>query len=615
MVSKAGRARRGIVTRTPQARPGQRGPSMHTFRIRSVPYRLLGTSLLALSALACQDLLGLTPGKPDPTGGGGSGGLTTGGGGAGAGTTTTTTRFGTTTSEATGGTAGDGGGGSGGGAAGNGGAGGGCPAECAPSGPCENAECVDGRCVASPKPAGALVDLLPKGDCKASVCDGAGGVVIGPWFDPDDGNECTWDACAAGVAGHLPALDGTPCNLGGGVCAAGQCQVSACAPPNMEKDGTETGVDCGGACGPCATPGAECKVSADCGAALFCSSGVCTPRVLLAMIVKTNTIQLTAFRPGATPPWPEPVTETVNNVAGAGVAFDAAGEGVGVTRAGGSGARFARWKAEAWSASAPLSLSSAAWLPAFARTDAALFVFAQSSNLKHHFTAAAGPAGDPFLDVPSASSPLSGGAGARQGHASFFYAPIDQAGDLVEARFLGGAWTKAAVVLSGNHADCQPVIAPTVTGDLLVAAVRKGDEHELVWRVIAADAPKKQGTIPETLFAPEQPVPKRVALAPLPTGGAILAFRNPAGMLDVRVATDDGEGGFSWTPESVFPTAPIIAGEPALAKGLPGARAELVWIASGGNIVRHARWLDDGTWTAPVEVLSSGAASVAIATP
>ncbi len=408
--------------------------------------------------------------------------------------------------------------------------------------------------MSTPKPAGTLVENAVKGDCKGTVCDGSGAAVLAAWFDPDDGDECTWDACAEGVAGHSPKLDGTPCSSGTGVCAAGACQVSNCTPPNMMKDGTETGIDCGGACEPCLMPGDGCKVSADCGPALFCSTGTCTPRVLLANIIEATTITLGAFRPGAMTPWTLTDPEIGTNLQSAGVAFDAAGEGVAVIRQGGSGARFCRWKAEAWSTSTLLSLSSSGWLPTFARTDAALLVFAQSANSKHQFTIASGPSGDPFGSVGSASSPLSGGAGARDGHASFFHAPIEEAGDLVETRFLGGAWTAPALVLDGNHADTQPVLVPTLTGDLLVAALRENDEHRFVWRVLAPDGAKKLGIIPETLFLAEQTVPRRVALAPLPTGGALLAFRDPAGSLDVRVATDDGEGGFNWTSENVLPS-------------------------------------------------------------
>ena len=588
-------------------RTGQR-VSTSGRRPTAVPARLwlLGAAG-AIEALACQDLIGLTPGQPDPTGSGGSGAFSTtstggsgafsttstggdGGSGGSGGTTGTTTTTTTTTT-------------------------GGCPRECVPTGPCENTECVDNQCVSTPKPAGTLVENAVKGDCKGTVCDGSGAASLAPWFDPDDGEECTWDACAEGVAGHSPKLDGTPCSSGDGVCAAGVCQVSDCAPPNGTKDGAETGIDCGGACEPCLLPGDGCKVSADCGPALFCSTGACAPRVLLANIIKASTITLGAFRPDAMTPWTLTAPEAGSNLQAAGVAFDAAGEGVAVIRQGSSGARFSRWKAETWSPSTLLPLASSAWLPTFARTDLALFVFAQNANSKHQLTLAAGPSGDPFGSVGSASSPLSGGAGVREGHASFFHAPIEEAGDLVEIRFLAGAWSPPALVLDGNHTDTQPVLVPTPTGHLLVAAVRENDEHQLVWRVLAPDGPKKQGTIPETLFLAEQTMPRRVALAPLPTGGALLAFRDPAGALDVRVATDDGEGGFTWTSENVLPSPPLITGEPALATGLPGARAELVWIAQGGDIVRHARWLDDGTWTTPSDVLNTGAASIAIATP
>jgi hypothetical protein len=71
--------------------------------------------------------------------------------------------------------------------------------------------------------------------------------------------------------------DGTPCPTG--TCQAGACvsppvpPAPTCAAPNGLKDGTETGVDCGGACPRCGL-GKGCASAHDCLSA-FCANGVC----------------------------------------------------------------------------------------------------------------------------------------------------------------------------------------------------------------------------------------------------------------------------------------------------------------------------------------------------
>jgi len=68
-------------------------------------------------------------------------------------------------------------------------------------------------------------------DCKVVVCDGAGAAeTIDDDADvPDDGLECTSDACEAGVPVSTPAKPGTPCAAG--MCNAdGQC--TGCTDPS-----------------------------------------------------------------------------------------------------------------------------------------------------------------------------------------------------------------------------------------------------------------------------------------------------------------------------------------------------------------------------------------------
>jgi hypothetical protein len=180
-----------------------------------------------------------------------------------------------------------------GGSGGAGGTGGGC--DCPdPGDPCVDATCTDGVCGTEPIPDGTEAGMQTAGDCKKLVCMGGMATSENDDMDPlDDGNACTVDACDGGMPTSNPAAPATPCTVSGG--GSGVCNgMSACVgclvdgdcpagSPNcdqatntcvnaqctdMEKNGDETDVDCGGSCPPCPT-GNDCNEDKD------CQSGVC----------------------------------------------------------------------------------------------------------------------------------------------------------------------------------------------------------------------------------------------------------------------------------------------------------------------------------------------------
>jgi cysteine-rich repeat protein len=150
--------------------------------------------------------------------------------------------------------------------------------------------CVAGLCGFTPVPSGTPIPTQIPGDCATAVCDGNGGEALVPDDTDvlDDSNACTADACSLGMPVNTPVPAGTACAQGGGKvcdgqiscveclvaadCSGGaQCALNQCVPTtctNGAHDGTETDVDCGGVCAPCAD-GLHCGVSAD------CQSGVC----------------------------------------------------------------------------------------------------------------------------------------------------------------------------------------------------------------------------------------------------------------------------------------------------------------------------------------------------
>ncbi len=98
--------------------------------------------------------------------------------------------------------------------------------------------------------------------------------------------DCGGDACPPCELGQL-CSNGADCTTG--TCEAGLCapQVLACSEPDpenpscgdCERNGLETGIDCGGdACPPCEL-GAACATGADCVTGT-CDAGQCAPQVL-----------------------------------------------------------------------------------------------------------------------------------------------------------------------------------------------------------------------------------------------------------------------------------------------------------------------------------------------
>src|SRR6185295_8441574 len=76
---------------------------------------------------------------------------------------------------------------------------------------------------------GTATTTQTAGDCKKTVCDGAGNVTttIDNTDIPNDNNVCTNDICTAGTASHTNVTAATACPLGSGT---GVCNAGTCAP-------------------------------------------------------------------------------------------------------------------------------------------------------------------------------------------------------------------------------------------------------------------------------------------------------------------------------------------------------------------------------------------------
>ena len=142
--------------------------------------------------------------------------------------------------------------------------------------------------------AGTSAAEQTKGDCQRNVCSGNGNIVAVHDEDDiqNDSIECTQDTCVDSVPMHPPEAQGQPCGPSGesvcngmGACVECNfgadcdtkvCQGNVCVAPTCGdnvQNGSETGKDCGGGCGPC-PDGGGCLMAEDC-ASEVCTMGTC----------------------------------------------------------------------------------------------------------------------------------------------------------------------------------------------------------------------------------------------------------------------------------------------------------------------------------------------------
>ncbi|MBI5509768.1 MAG: hypothetical protein HY903_13520 [Deltaproteobacteria bacterium] len=108
----------------------------------------------------------------------------------------------------------------------------------------------------------------PPCQCQAPTC--ADGVQNGDETDVDCGGACVQVANGAKTCPAGATCDG-PGDCASGVCAApGLCALPTCS--DQVKNGSETGVDCGGSC---SAEGKTCADGTPCGTGADCQSGIC----------------------------------------------------------------------------------------------------------------------------------------------------------------------------------------------------------------------------------------------------------------------------------------------------------------------------------------------------
>jgi hypothetical protein len=96
---------------------------------------------------------------------------------------------------------------------------------------CQTRTCIDGMCGTSYTSYGVPTSDQIAGDCRANVCNGAGGVVtIADDADIPPANDCMSASCTDGVPSTSPLPAGTSCAIDGGVICNGAGRCVVCIP-------------------------------------------------------------------------------------------------------------------------------------------------------------------------------------------------------------------------------------------------------------------------------------------------------------------------------------------------------------------------------------------------
>ena len=119
---------------------------------------------------------------------------------------------------------------------------------------CKTRTCTSGQCGFNFATTGTVTTAQTAGDCKKTVCDGAGNTsaTVDDNDLPVDGKECTNDVCTNGVPSNPPKTSGTACSGSGIKCdgagACVQCLAASDCGANTEcKTVSCTNNTCGGA--------------------------------------------------------------------------------------------------------------------------------------------------------------------------------------------------------------------------------------------------------------------------------------------------------------------------------------------------------------------------------
>ena len=178
-------------------------------------------------------------------------------------------------------------------------------------------------------------------------------------------------------------------------------------------------------------------------------------------------------------------------------------------------------------------------------------------------------------------------------------------GDLYDQTRTGGAWLTAHGHGLGNVLTVTPaIIAPTAGPDLMIL-FRRSTDARIVYTTRTGTTWTAPAPIDVTALTNDP-----VSLVALPGGRAVTAYKGQDGKL--YASRFDPAATPVWsTPAAVFTPNVAIPSTPALAPGLAGADAELVYIDGAGGAAKHTT-LTGTTWSPPIVIGGTGLAHAAV---
>ncbi len=251
------------------------------------------------------------------------------------------------------------------------------------------------------------------------------------------------------------------------------------------------------------------------------------------------------------------------------------------------------WSGGAWSAPAATAAGAVARAQPFvdATGGATAHLIFQDANYKFNYlahdatgwTAASQPVGGNYGPVPATIAAL--GADATAG---FIDGQGPDVNDAAAANLSGtpAAWQARVDLGSGGNFNIPAAIIPLGTGtDVMMVYVQSGNT-QILWLTRTSGTWSAPAAVTNALTS------NPVALAPLPSGGAILAFRGTDGYLYWSTYASG-----AWSTVAPF-SSPNVAIDttPAVTHGIGGDTAEIAYVA-GGTV--YAARLAGGAWTTP----------------
>lgn len=461
---------------------------------------------------------------------------------------------------------------------------------------CRRRTCVSGACGVAFTAAGTALSAQPPRDCRRATCDGAGGVTQSPDDTdlPVDGNACTEDLCASGVASNPPTAAGRGCGTAGmlcdgagacvecvrgsdcatGVCVGGRCQSASCS--DGIRNGTETGVDCGGTCPLCPV--------------LVVLSGG-SAGVLAGAFDSTARI------------W-SPVSLVSPTVEGVSVAVTPTGDAVGLIRYTRLGdtmdnrLRYTLYRSGAWAPFADIGPTvTTQGQVSVTPSSGGVFAVFHGFDFNHYFAAWNGTSWSPPAEATGASG-AHAGALARDAANPLLVFSNGLGNELFSRSRAGATWGGDQRIDTAASFDFN--VAPTAVNltATSVLAVWSAPGGQLRSSLRAGGAWSAAANVPTALST------ARASLARLTDTQALLAFRGTDGNLYTALYA----AGVWAAPTRV---AMAITGTPAVARGVTGATAEMAFLDGTGRVM-HTR-LVSGAWTTATSVGGSGLVSVGLA--